>query len=256
MITPFKKIIVGQVTAALWTIFFIPSVKTSIYFHRKKDAEGVEATGSAFALIWEHFRGSYTNMTVILWSIYYSISFCMYFQIFAYIQVLWLSIDDNAFWNGAVDSIYTCLAGVMALCAGKISISWVQNQTPTILVLILTTVLQGVIIFFAATSSNLVQCYIMFILYGGIYSLSITICATKIAENISEDSYGLVFGFNTFIALVIQTCLTLSVVSSGFMLSPSGQYIVYACIYFALSGAYLIKLLIDEWWILYIFVFC
>lgn len=241
----FYILIVGQVTAAAWAIFFIPSVKTSVYFHRKKDAEGVEVTGGAFALIWEHFRSSYTNVTVILWSIYYSISFCMYFQIFAYIQVLWLNIEDNATWNATVDSLYTALGGVVALTAGKISISWIKTQKSTSLVLIITSVLQGVIIYFAATASSLIQCYIMFILYGGVYSLSITICATKIAENISEDSYGLVFGFNTFIALVIQTCLTLSVVSSGFMLPPPGQYFVYACIYFSLGGAYLIKLLID-----------
>lgn len=85
----------------------------------------------------------------------------------------------------------------------------------------------------------------MFILFGIAYSLSITITATKIAENLNDDSYGLVFGFNTFIALITQTILTLSVVSNGFKLNIEGQYIVYGCIYLALGGLYAIKLIID-----------
>lgn len=181
-----------------------------------------------------------------MWSIYYIISFCLYFQIFAYIQVLWLDIEKNAFWNGAVDSIYTAIAGVMTLIAGKAQMQYLQNQTSSMLSLIILSMLQGVIMYFAATATNLIQCYLMFILYGAFYSFTISICATKIAEHITEDSYGLVFGFNTFCSLVIQLTLTLSVVSSGFKLPPWGQYVVYAGIYFSLGLLYGIKLLIDK----------
>lgn len=237
-------IIVGQVIAAIWSIFFIPSVQTSVYFHRKINAE---SSDNAFELIWRHFKTSYTNMTVVVWSVYYTISFCLFFQIFAYIQVLWLDIQgSNAFWNGAVDSLYTALAGIITLMTGKIQISYLRENTKTMMVLIVMSMLQGIIVYFAAVSATLIQCYIMFILYGVFYSFSITICATKIAESISEDSYGLVFGINTFLALVVQTFLILTVVSNGFMLSPSGQYIVYACIYFGLGFFYAIKMLIDK----------
>lgn len=230
--------------AALWSIFLIPSVKTSVYFHRNKQNEKDVA---GFNLIWQHFKSSYTNRTVIMWSIYYTISFCLFFQVFSYIQVLWLSIEgSNAVWNGAVDSLYTLFSGVITLIAGKMQISHLHHYVPTMLVLIFMSILQGIILFFAATSRTLIQCYIMFILYGIFYSASISICATKIAETISENSYGLVFGFNTFLSLVIQTILLLTVVSRGFKLTPSGQFLVYASMYFCLGVLYACKLLIDK----------
>jgi hypothetical protein len=37
--------------------------------------------------------------------------------------------------------------------------------------------------------------------------------SAEVAKNISEDSYGLIFGVNTFIALALQSVLTLVVVS-------------------------------------------
>lgn len=217
----------------------IPRVETSVYFH-SKDKEV-----SAFKLLWNHFKSAYKNSTVIMWSIFYSISFCLYFQSFAYIQVLWLSKENDASWNASVDAIFTLSGVVFAIVAGKIQISFLKREKPTLMVLIIMSSLQGVIIILASKSSTLLQCYLMFILYGITYALSITITATKIAENLCEDSYGLVFGFNTFLAVIIQTGLTFAVVSNGFMLSIEGQFLVYGFIYIILGGLYSLKLIYD-----------
>ncbi|KAG5678211.1 hypothetical protein PVAND_007903 [Polypedilum vanderplanki] len=237
-----------QVVTAIWSIFFIPSVNRSIYFHCK-EIENVESTkqsfSSAFMLIWEHFKTSYRNETVLLWCIFYAFSFCLYFQITAYIQILWLAIDEYVFWNATVDGCLTLLSAIAMLIAGKIQISFLKKQSTTMIVLILMSLLQGVFMFFAATALTLLTCYIFYILNGIAYGFSITICATKIAENIAEDSHGLVFGFNTFIALCIQTCLTLAIVSSGFKLPAVGQFIVYSVMYFILGFFFLVKFLID-----------
>lgn len=39
--------------------------------------------------------------------------------------------------------------------------------------------------------------------------------SSEVAKNIPPDSYALVFGVNTFLSLVLQTCLTLVVTSSA-----------------------------------------
>ena len=39
--------------------------------------------------------------------------------------------------------------------------------------------------------------------------------SAEVAKHLSEDSYGLIFGVNTFIALALQSILTLVVVSEG-----------------------------------------
>jgi thiamine transporter 2/3 len=240
------------VVAAIWSIFFIPTVQRSIYFHRKENNVGgsvEESTrqsyASAFMLIWEHFKTSYRNETVVLWSVFYAISFCLYMQITAYVQVLWLAIDERVFWNATVDGTLTLLGALATLIAGKIQIAILHKQRNAMIVLIIMSLLQGVFMFFAATSQSLLSCYILFVLYGVAYGFCITICATKIAENIGEDSHGLVFGFNTFIALCIQTCLTLAIVSNGFKLSEVGQFVVYSLMYGALGFGYLVKILFD-----------
>ena len=40
--------------------------------------------------------------------------------------------------------------------------------------------------------------------------MMITVASFEIASNISQDSYGLVFGINTFLALALQVICTLS----------------------------------------------
>jgi thiamine transporter 2/3 len=237
------------VVAAIWSVFLIPPVERSIYFHRSAGDEADEfrkhSFASAFTLICKHFKASFRNQTVVLWCTFYAISFCLYFQITAYIQVLWLAIDDRVFWNATVDGTLTLLSALAMLIAGRIQIAFLQGRSTTMVVLIAMSFLQGVFMFFAATSQSLLACYILYVLYGIAYGFCITICATKIAENVGEDSHGLVFGFNTFVGLCIQTCLTLAVVSSGFKLPAVGQFVVYSLMYVVLGIGYLVVFAVD-----------
>lgn len=43
------------------------------------------------------------------------------------------------------------------------------------------------------------------------YTFLLTPCSAQLAYNVDHDSYALIFGFNTFIALLLQTFLTLAV---------------------------------------------
>lgn len=59
------------------------------------------------------------------------------------------------------------------------------------------------------------------------------------ARYLEEDSFGLVFGINTTLALIFQTILTLVVISeSGFALSTQGQFTVYAFYFIAVGILY------------------
>lgn len=242
----------AQILALVWA-FFIPRVETSVYFNRDANDGKLPETFTknritdAFQLIWIHFKSSYKQKTVVLWSFYYAIALCFYIQITAYIQVLWISIDDTqeVIYNGAVDAILTLLGAGVSLLAGKIHMSFLRKHNRTLLSLIIMSTLQGVFVVLAATSRTLISCYIFYICFGVSYAFAITICATEIAKNLAEDTFGLVFGFNTLIALIVQTSTTLSVVSYGFKLSPSGQYQVYGYFYIALGAIYLVNLLFN-----------
>ncbi len=67
------------------------------------------------------------------------------------------------------------------------------------------------------------------------------ISSAEVAKNLEDDSFGLVFGINTLVAVILQTILTLAVVSEqGFALTVFQQYTVYAVYFFVLSGIYLV----------------
>nr|CAD7416073.1 unnamed protein product [Timema poppensis] len=60
--------------------------------------------------------------------------------------------------------------------------------------------------------------------------------SSEVAKNIHEDSYGLIFGANTLFSLVLQTVLTLIVMSgNGLALASRQQYYVYGG-YFGVLG--------------------
>ncbi|XP_037039633.1 thiamine transporter 1-like [Bradysia coprophila] len=243
--------LITQILAFVWA-FFIPRVETSTYFNRNTGGKWSETFRrsqilEAFNLIWNHFRTSYANKVVVLWSIYYAVVLCFNIQITAYIQILWMSIDDSqeVIYNGAVDAILTLLGACFAILAGKIHINFLKKSMHSLLVLILMSSVQGVFVVLAANSQTLLACYIFYICFGASYAFGITICATEIAKNLAEDTFGLVFGFNTLIALTLQTAVTLSVVSYGFQLSPSGQYQVYGYAYVVLAAVYLVTLFVD-----------
>jgi solute carrier family 19 (thiamine transporter), member 2/3 len=226
--------------ALLWA-FFIPSVERSLYFHQKEnEIHHQNRFHQAFQLIREHFINSFKNHTVIIWSIYYAITVCFYNQIIAYIQVLWITIDDTQKYNGYVDAILTSSSAIFSLLAGKIHINFLKNQNHALLVLIMMSSLQGIFVIFASMSQSLIACYIYYICYGISYAFGITICATEIASNLPQDTYGLIFGFNTLIGLIIQTIVTYTFVSSGFLLPPREQYEIYSYFFFGLAVIFII----------------
>lgn len=61
------------------------------------------------------------------------------------------------------------------------------------------------------------------------------------AKYLEEDSFGLIFGINMFVAVGVQALLTLATISErGLMLDPRDQFKVYGGYFLVLSIIYLI----------------
>lgn len=114
---------------------------------------------------------------------------------------------------------------------GYIKISW---STWGELTLSLFSLLIAAAVYIMDTVGNIWVCYASYVVFRIIYMLLITIATFQIAANLSMERYALVFGVNTFIALALQTLLTLIVVdASGLGLEITTQFFIYAG-YFAL----------------------
>ncbi|VDN88684.1 unnamed protein product [Brugia pahangi] len=85
--------------------------------------------------------------------------------------------------------------------------------------------------------------YVLYVIVITIYNLLITVASVNIAMQLDSASYGLVFGWNTFLALLLQTILTFAVADKhGFSLSIRTQ--VFFFIFFLIK--FLISLLINS----------
>ncbi|XP_067645968.1 thiamine transporter 1-like [Eurosta solidaginis] len=261
----------AQIFATLWA-FILPKVDQSLYFHRKtsiknatklplsssapnpQDTKSIASEGSqqvetpkAFKLLWSHFYNAYSNLRVVQWSIWYAVSLCGYLQIVFYTQVLWIKIEPNmeVALNGGVDAVLTALATVMALVAGYVHAGRLK-PLQSLLVVSVFAALEGGAILLCSLTSNIYVSYGGYILFTGLYAFSITVASAEVARYLEEDSFGLVFGVNTFMAVLLQTFLTIIVVSgSVFSLDIRGQYTVYAFYYITISCAFVIAVAVE-----------
>ncbi|XP_017092065.2 thiamine transporter 1 [Drosophila bipectinata] len=259
-----------QIIAMLWA-FSLPRVDKSLYFHREQvpvteqqtqlpgesnlevsdqPRESATKQPSALALLWQHFRSAYTNGRVIQWSLWYAIGLAGYLQVTYYVQVLWKTIEPEPemAWNGAVDAVLTALAALCALAAGYLHTGRLNPRT-SLLILAFLSAVEGGCVLLCCWTENIYWSYVGFILFGALYGFTITVASAEVARNLQEESFGLIFGFNTLVALTFQSLLTMIFVTeTGFELSPVGQYTAYAFYFIAVGVLYLISVLVEYIW--------
>ncbi|GJQ66882.1 hypothetical protein Trydic_g7905 [Trypoxylus dichotomus] len=229
--------------ATIWAIF-LPNVPKSIYFHRMLE-ENQELTAAkyktAFSLMKKHLTDSFSNRYVLKWSVWWALATAGFIQIQTYMQPLWAVIKPNSdnIYNGAVEALLTMLGAIGALLAGCLRTDWKYKGE---LVLSLCSITAGAIMLVSSQTEEVFVSYAAYVGFGAIYHFMITIASTEIAKYIMEDSYGLVFGLNTLVALVIQTFLTLCFVSGdlGLALDPRDQFLVYGFYHIVIASIYII----------------
>ncbi|NWR76903.1 S19A3 protein, partial [Centropus unirufus] len=91
-------------------------------------------------------------------------------------------------------------------------------------------------------SNDIWACYAGYVVFKACYTLLITIATFRIAVNLSMERYALMFGFNNFVALLIQTILTVVVVDSkGLGLDISTQFLIYGSYFAFIAGIFLAR---------------
>ncbi|XP_065357427.1 thiamine transporter 1 [Calliphora vicina] len=201
---------------------------------------------NASSLLLQHTISAYSNRTVLKWSIWWSLATCGQLQVISYAQILWKEIDENneSFYNGGVEATVTLLGAAAAMAAGLMN--GVRHTKWHMWILTICSILMGAFLIISAVTNLLWVAYVMYVIFGVFYFFVITIASAIVAQNLSDDSFGLIFGINTLVALVLQTILTLVVVteSVGFGLDPRNQYIVYGSYFVALAVIYALAVVV------------
>ncbi|KAH8248269.1 hypothetical protein KR038_009876 [Drosophila bunnanda] len=269
----------AQVVALLWA-FFLPKVDKSVYFHNrseaikdeiKPDSGGLEKAPEqanaevreanvipipnkgvqALQLLWSHFHNSYTNSLVVQWSLWYAISLAGFLQVSTYMQVVWKSFENEPtiLWNGAVDAALTLLSAVFALLAGYFHAGRLSTST-SMLSMALLSILEGGCVLLACWTSNIYLSYLGYVLYGALFAFTITVASSELASSLLEDSFALVFGFNTFVGLILQVIMTFVVVSenANLNLDVFQQFTVYAFYFIVIGVIYFVIFFLKYLW--------
>lgn len=232
-----------MVLATIWAIF-LPSVKKTIYFHQSKDNRVLvhNKYKSAFNLMSRHFKQFSSNKYVMKWSFWWALATCGFIQVTTYVQPLWEEVnaeEARSYYNGAVEALLTLLGFIGALIAGVSKVDW-ENKGE--LILSLCSICEGALLIMSSQTESLILCYACYIGFGAIYHFMITSASAEVAKYIVEDSYGLIFGFNTMMALLLQTILTLCLVTGDvvYALTPRNQFLAYGVYHFFIASLFIL----------------
>ncbi|KHN74186.1 Folate-like transporter 2 [Toxocara canis] len=172
------------------------------------------------------------------WSLWWAMTTCMSLQISAYAQTLWGEVqEEETTLNGFAEATYTASATTAILVMNMIPINWDKWGEAT---LVLISTIDCLLLLIFSRAQSIFVMYGCYICYRTLYQVMITIAQWNLARKMVCESYGLVFGLNSFIALVLQTILTLVVVDKrGFGMDVRSQFIVYGAYHAVIAVIFL-----------------
>ncbi|XP_049581269.1 solute carrier family 19 member 3b [Syngnathus scovelli] len=197
---------------------------------------------SAGHLLWQSFRESYSSRHLIYWSLWWALATAGYTQILNYIQLMWDHIEPSAtssVYNGGVEAACSLVGATAAFSVGYMKVNWsVWGE----LALGLFSAVGAGAVFLIVLTGNIWACYAGYALFKSCYMLLITITTFQIAANLSMECYALTFGINTFVALSLQTIITLIIVDGATLgLDIETQFIIYGIYHVVISVLFLIR---------------
>ncbi|XP_010191451.1 PREDICTED: thiamine transporter 2-like, partial [Mesitornis unicolor] len=138
-----------------------------------------------------------------------------------------------------VEAIATFLSSVTSFVVQYMKINWDLFGE---LALGIFSAISAGSLFLMHYTTNIWACYAGYLIFKACYMLLITIATFQIAVNLSMERYALMFGFNNFVALVIQTILTVVAVDSkGLGLDILTQFLIYGSYFAVIAGIFLIR---------------
>ncbi|XP_020807954.1 thiamine transporter 1 [Drosophila serrata] len=238
----------------------LPGVPRSLYFYAVNEKGPVHqpvgdvqtpkfSFKNAFRLLWFHLVTSYSNPVVLQWSIWWALATCGQIQVISYIQFLWKEVapGNRSLYNGGVEALATLLGAVGAILAGLLNSN--KRRSAYMLGISICATVLGALLIWAARTQYIWVVYANYVLFCAVHFFIITIAGAVVAENVVEDSFGLIFGINTLVGLLLQAILIIVVVEpKGFGLAPRDQYVVYGSYFLILGSIYIIGIVFVKLW--------
>lgn len=235
---------------------FLPNVKWKQVIVRLSNSNsketaaeqsGLPQTYSAYVqyqlcLMRHNITHIYQIAAIRKWSIWWALTTCMSLQVAQYAQSLWGEVQrgDTNSLNGFAEAMYTATAAISILILGLAKINWDKWGE---LMLATISLIDTLILIVYSRAQSIWIMYVCYIGYRSLYQVMITIAQWNLARKMIGESYGLVFGLNSFTALLLQTLLTIIVPDQhGLNMPVRQQFLVYAGCHAFIGTIFLISL--------------
>ncbi|KAE9548151.1 hypothetical protein FO519_008639 [Halicephalobus sp. NKZ332] len=162
------------------------------------------------------FVETYSNSFIRKWSLWWAMTTCMSLQVALYAQSLYgeVQVGNDTPLNAFADAAYTFISAVFILLTNYFPINWDKWGEA------------------ALVTGSIYVMYFCYTFYRSFYQVMITIAQWNIAMKMTTDNYGLIFGINSFIALVLQSVLVMIVTDSrGLGMEVRDSFLLYAAIH-------------------------
>ncbi|CAO2625202.1 Thiamine transporter 2 [Lemmus lemmus] len=254
------------VSGAFFFSLFLPMPEKSMFFHTKsqknhktahselpatsgKPGDGEPSNPEpenvavrVFVRWFKDLKECYSSKHLFYWSLWWAFATSGYNQILNYVQVLWehkAPSQDSSVYNGAVEAAATFGGALAAFTVGYVKVNW--DLLGELGLAIFSALISGAL-FLMNYTLNIWVCYAGYLVVKSSYMFLITIAVFQIAVNLSVERYALVFGIDTFIALVIQAIMTVIVADQrGLHLPVTTQFLVYGSYFAVIAAVFLMR---------------
>ncbi|XP_018424001.1 PREDICTED: thiamine transporter 2 [Nanorana parkeri] len=193
-------------------------------------------------LLFKDIKECYSSSQLIYWSLWWALATAGYNQVINYVQILWEHVEpaqNSTIYNGGVEAVSTFLGALSSLSVGYVKVNWELSGE---LALAIFSAVNAGALFLMDYSTNIWMCYAGYLIFKSSYMLLITISTFQIAVNLTMERYALMFGMNTFVALALQTILTIIVVDSrGLGLDIITQFRIYGSYFAVIAGIFFVR---------------
>ncbi|KAL3998796.1 Reduced folate carrier family protein [Acanthocheilonema viteae] len=187
------------------------------------------------------FKQIYGNRFLRKWSLWWALTTCIALQVSSYSQTLWGEVQkEETTLNGLAEAIYTACAAVAIMLMDVIAIDWDKWDEAA---LVLISSIDCALLLLFSQAQTIYVMYICYICYRTLYQVMITIAQWNLAKKMVSESYGLIFGLNSFVALILQALLTMIVVDKrGFGMTVRSQFLVYGIYHAVIAFIFLFSI--------------
>ncbi|CAK6977495.1 Hypothetical predicted protein [Scomber scombrus] len=177
-----------------------------------------------------------------LWSLWWVFNSTGYYLVLFYVHILWNSVypatENKNIYNGGVEAASTLLSAATSFAAGFVKIRW--NVWSELVIGVITAV-QAALLLLMGNTKNIWVCYMSYVLFRSFYQFLVPIATFQIASSLTKELCALVFGINTFLAIILKSIIILIFSDKGGMgLDVHSQFLVYFIYLAVLTVVYLV----------------